>query len=152
MNSSRNNRSPSNQPPGNQPSSNEPRGDQWLAEVNFNDAGLVAAIAQDHVSGRLLMMAWMNEEALRETVSTGLATYWSRSRKTLWRKGERSGHVQHVKSIQLDCDGDVLVLGVEQVGGIACHTGRESCFFRTLTAGGWQETEAVLKAPEEIYK
>ena len=147
MNSSRNNRSPSNQP-----SSNEPGGDQWLAEVSFNDDGLVAAIAQDHVSGRLLMMAWMNEEALRETVSTGLATYWSRSRKTLWRKGERSGFVQHVKSIQLDCDGDVLVLGVEQEGGVACHTGRESCFFRTLTADGWQETEAVLKAPEEIYK
>lgn len=131
---------------------NWPNDSNWLTEVRFNDDGLVPAIAQDHQSGRLLMMAWMNEEALRETVSTGLATYWSRSRQSLWRKGESSGFVQHVKSIQLDCDADVLVLHIEQEGGIACHTGRASCFFRTLTAAGWQETEAVLKAPEEIYK
>ena len=98
------------------------------------------------------MMAWMSKDALKETVSTLQATYYSRSRKTLWRKGEESGHVQLVKSVQLDCDGDVLVLTVEQTGGIACHTGRYSCFFRTLTDEGWQISDPILKDPEEIYK
>lgn len=125
--------------------------DNWLTEVNFNADGLIAAVAQDHASGQLLMMAWMSEQALRETVRTMRATYHSRSRDALWRKGEQSGHVQHVKSIELDCDGDVLVLKVEQEGGIACHTGRRSCFFRTLAEEGWRETEPVLKDPKEIY-
>lgn len=123
----------------------------WLTAVNFNDEGLVAAVAQDHVSGRILMMAWMSEASLRETVTSRRACYHSRSRGALWRKGEKSGHVQHVRSIQLDCDGDVLVLNVEQEGGIACHTGHRSCFFRTLEGEDWLETEPVIKQPTEIY-
>ena len=123
----------------------------WVDEVSFNEAGLIPVIAQDFASHRVLMVAWMNKTALFETVRTGLATYWSRSRDQLWRKGESSGHEQAVKSLQLDCDGDVLTLVVEQKGNIACHTGRNSCFFRVLTKDGWQISEPVLKDPKEIY-
>ena len=123
----------------------------WIDEVSFDDAGLIPVIAQDFESQRVLMVAWMDKNALLETVKTGLATYWSRSRGQLWRKGESSGHEQVVKSVQLDCDGDVLTLTVEQKGDIACHTGRNSCFFRVLTKDGWQISEPVLKDPKEIY-
>jgi phosphoribosyl-AMP cyclohydrolase len=123
----------------------------WIDEVSFDDAGLIPVIAQDFESQRVLMVAWMNKNALLETVKTGLATYWSRSRSQLWRKGESSGHKQVVKSVQLDCDGDVLTLSVEQKGNIACHTGRNSCFFRVLTKKGWELSEPVLKDPKEIY-
>ena len=123
----------------------------WIDEVRFDDDGLIPVIAQDFESHRILMVAWMNKTALLETVDTGLATYWSRSRNKLWRKGESSGHEQAVKSVQLDCDGDVLALSVEQKRKIACHTGRNSCFFRVLTQEGWQLSEPVLKDPKEIY-
>ena len=124
----------------------------WLNKVNWAEDGLVTAIAQDASTGRVLMVAWMNREALKQTWQKNEAVYWSRSRKKLWHKGEESGHVQKVKSIRLDCDGDVIHLLVEQQGGIACHTGRESCFYRLLEKGKWVETDAVLKSPEEIYK
>lgn len=124
----------------------------WLNKVNWADDGLVPAIAQDMSNGRVLMVAWMNREALKRTVQSGEAVYWSRSRKKLWRKGEESGHVQRVKEVLLDCDGDVVLLLVEQEGGIACHTGRASCFFNRLQDGQWIEVDAVLKAPEDIYK
>jgi len=123
----------------------------WLSQVNFDDQGLVPVLAQDKDSGRVLMMAWMNRRALTETVTTGTAVYWSRSRNTLWRKGEQSGHIQRVHEVQLDCDGDVLILKVSQEGGIACHTGRQSCFFRTLDSGEWKAVDPVLKDPREIY-
>ena len=129
----------------------ETDGINWLDQVQWDAAGLVPAIAQDHASGRVLMVAWMNREALEETARTGRAVYWSRSRGRLWRKGEESGHVQHVKALRLDCDGDVVLLTVEQVGGIACHTGRERCFFRELRDGRWQDTDPVLKDPDQIY-
>ena len=124
----------------------------WLNKINWADDGLVPAIAQDITNGRVLMVAWMDREALKRTVQSGEAVYWSRSRKKLWRKGEESGHVQRVKEILLDCDGDVVLLLVEQNGGIACHTGRASCFFNRLQNGQWIEVDAVLKAPEDIYK
>jgi phosphoribosyl-AMP cyclohydrolase len=124
----------------------------WLDEVHWDANGLLPAIAQDAASGRILMMAWMNREALALTVDEGHAVYWSRSRSRLWRKGESSGHRQQVREIQLDCDGDVIVLQVEQAGGIACHTGRQSCFFRVLKDGHWQVAEPVLKEPDEIYR
>ncbi len=128
----------------------------WIDEVAFNDDGLIPAIAQDWQSGRILMVAWMNREALRETVETDRAVYWSRSRARLWRKGEESGNTQRVHAVRLDCDGDVILLTVEQQGGIACHTGRESCFFRELTdesgVPAWKVTDAVLKDPEMLYK
>tara|TARA_Y100000052_G_scaffold27041_1_gene33450 strand:- start:4584 stop:4991 length:408 start_codon:yes stop_codon:yes gene_type:complete len=124
---------------------------QWLDQVKWNDAGLVAAIAQDVHSGRVLMMAWMNREALELTVSEQRAVYWSRSRNALWRKGESSGHTQTLHDIALDCDGDAILMQVEQIGGIACHTGRQSCFYRSLKEAQWQTQEAVLKNPEEIY-
>lgn len=128
----------------------------WLDQVTFDHDGLIPAIAQDAQSARILMVAWMNREALAETASTGIAVYWSRSRQRLWRKGEESGHTQKVKSIRLDCDADVILLEVEQVGGIACHTGRESCFYQTLqdSAQGpvWVSVDPVLKDPETIYK
>lgn len=124
---------------------------QWLDQVKWNDAGLVAAIAQDVHSGRVLMMAWMNREALELTVSEQRAVYWSRSRNALWRKGESSGHTQTLHDIALDCDGDAILMQVEQIGGIACHTGRQSCFYRSLKDAQWQTQEAVLKNPEEIY-
>ncbi|MEX0941912.1 MAG: phosphoribosyl-AMP cyclohydrolase [Pseudomonadales bacterium] len=123
----------------------------WLDEIKFDASGVIPAIAQDAESGRVLMVAWMNRDALEETVKTGTAVYWSRSRSQLWHKGEQSGHIQQVKELQLDCDGDVLVLKVAQTGGIACHTGRESCFFRTLENGKWVTVEPVLKSPDEIY-
>jgi phosphoribosyl-AMP cyclohydrolase len=124
----------------------------WLNKVNWSADGLIPAIAQDAASGRVLMVAWMNREALKRTAESGEAVYWSRSRKKLWHKGEESGHIQKVKEIRLDCDNDVVLLQVEQLGGIACHTGRASCFFSKLENGQWVETDPVLKAPEEIYK
>lgn len=123
----------------------------YLDEVSWNDHGLIAVVAQDHASGRVLTVAWMNREALQETVQSGRAVYWSRSRNKLWRKGEESGHVQKVRELRLDCDADALLLRVEQVGGIACHTGRESCFFRKLENGRWVATDPVLKDPSLIY-
>lgn len=124
----------------------------WLDDITFNDDGLVAAIALDAIKGDVLMMAWMNQTSLLETVETGYATYWSRSRGKLWRKGESSGHTQVVKELRLDCDGDVITLLVEQQGGIACHTGRRSCFYRKLQDGEWQTVEPVIIPPEEIYQ
>lgn len=124
----------------------------WLDEVNWNSEGLVPAVAQDSGTGRLLMLAWMNRDALRSTVDTGRAVYWSRSRKKLWRKGEQSGHFQVVKELRLDCDNDTVLLRVEQVGGIACHTGRVSCFFQRLEDGAWKAVEAPVKDPGEIYR
>lgn len=124
----------------------------WLDRVSWTEDGLVAAIAQDAASGRVLMVAWMNRDALVQTWQKGEAVYWSRSRKKLWHKGEESGHIQKVKDIRLDCDGDAILLQIEQQGGIACHTGRESCFFSRLEQGRWVEVDAVLKSPDEIYK
>jgi phosphoribosyl-AMP cyclohydrolase len=124
----------------------------WLDEVNFDPQGLVPAIAQDAASGKVLMVAWMNREALQQTARDGEAVYWSRSRGRLWRKGEESGHIQSVREIRLDCDGDVILLAVEQVGGIACHTGRERCFFRKLADGRWETIDPVLRDPAEIYR
>lgn len=126
--------------------------DAWLQQVAFGADGLIPAIAQEAETGRILMVAWMNREALLETVQSGRAVYWSRSRKRLWRKGEQSGHAQLVKQVRLDCDDDVIVLEVEQVGGIACHTGHARCFFRKLENGVWVETEPVLMNPEQIYE
>lgn len=125
--------------------------ESWLNKVNWTHDGLVPVIAQEAGSGKVLMFAWMDREALKLTAESGQAVYWSRSRKKLWRKGEESGHVQHVKEIRLDCDEDVILLTVEQVGGIACHTGRHSCFFQKLEGSKWQTDEPVLKNPEEIY-
>ena len=124
----------------------------WLDEIRWTDEGLVAAIAQDAESGTILMFAWMNRESLALTVSEGYAVYWSRSRNKLWRKGEESGHRQKVAGIYLDCDEDVILLMVEQIGGIACHTGRESCFYRQLLDGKWLIVKPVLKNPKTIYK
>ena len=126
--------------------------DAWLNKVNWSADGLVPAIAQDATTGRVLMVAWMNRDALKQTVISGEAIYWSRSRKKLWHKGEESGHTQRVQEIRLDCDSDVILLQIEQHGGIACHTGRESCFFSKLENGVWVETDAILKSSDEIYK
>ena len=127
----------------------------WLTAVNFNADGLIPAIAQDYVSGRILMMAWMNAESLQLTAQTQTAVYFSRSRAKLWHKGESSGHTQRVHDIRLDCDADVIVLSVTQAGGIACHTGRESCFYQRLDLSGqtpeWHTVDKVLKDPAEIY-
>jgi phosphoribosyl-AMP cyclohydrolase len=123
----------------------------FLDEVPWNEHELVAAVAQDAKSGKVLTVAWMNRAALAQTVERGEAVYWSRSRKKLWRKGEESGHAQRVREIRLDCDADAVLLLVEQVGGIACHTGRERCFFRKLENGRWVETDPVLKDPSLIY-
>lgn len=123
----------------------------WLDEVRWNGDGLIPVIAQETGTGVILMVAWMNEEALRLTVEEGQAVYWSRSRKKLWRKGEESGHRQRVIEIRLDCDEDVILLEVEQVGGMACHTGRHHCFFRTLRNGRWEVTDPVIKDPQSIY-
>ncbi|MEZ5604411.1 MAG: phosphoribosyl-AMP cyclohydrolase [Burkholderiaceae bacterium] len=134
-------------------STGNPRGDSaWMDEVRFDADGLVPAIAQEASTDRILMVAWMNREALAETAATGRAVYWSRSRGRLWRKGEESGHVQSVRELRLDCDGDVVLLKVEQVGGIACHTGRHSCFFRRLEDKRWVVVDPVLKDPESIYR
>ncbi len=123
----------------------------WLDAVKWDANGLVPAIAQDAATGDILMVAWMNREALEETARTLRGVYFSRSRRRLWRKGEESGHVQNVAEIRLDCDNDVVLLRVEQVGGIACHTGRRSCFFQKFENGAWVTTEPVLKNPGEIY-
>ena len=123
----------------------------WLDEVPWNGDGLIAAVAQDATSGRVLTVAWMNREALEQTAAKREAVYWSRSRRKLWRKGEESGHVQKVRELRLDCDSDAILLQVEQVGGIACHTGRESCFYRKLENGSWVTTDPVLKDPAAIY-
>jgi len=126
--------------------------DGWLNKINWAQDGLVPAVAQEAGSGRVLTVAWMNREALGKTVESGEAHYWSRSRRKLWRKGGESGHVQKVKSVRLDCDEDVILLEVEQVGGIACHTGRHSCFFQRLDGARWVVTDPVLRDPREIYK
>lgn len=123
----------------------------FLDDITWNEDGLLPAVAQDADTGRILMVAWMNRESLSLTAQEQRAVYWSRSRRKLWRKGEESGHVQKVKEIRLDCDGDVIVLQVEQLGGIACHTGRESCFYRVLKDGRWHTVDPVLKDPGEIY-
>jgi len=123
----------------------------WLDQITWNDQGLVPAIAQDKTTNEILMVAWMNREALGLTLAEGRAVYWSRSRKKLWRKGEESGHVQTVSEIRLDCDDDVIILKIEQLGGIACHTGRRSCFFKKLKDGQWTAVEPVLKDPKSIY-
>lgn len=125
--------------------------DALLAPVKWNEQGLVPAIAQDWQTGQVLMVAWMNKQALQRTVQRGEAVYWSRSRQKLWHKGESSGHQQRVKEIRLDCDSDVILLKVEQLGGIACHTGRNSCFYRQWRDGQWQSVEPVLKDPSTIY-
>lgn len=129
--------------------------ENWLKQVHFDAQGLIPAIAQDHQTGKILMVAWMNAAALAETVATQRAVYWSRSRQKLWRKGEESGHFQSIKDIRLDCDADVILLSVDQHGDIACHTGRQSCFFSRLDTSGdhplWVITEPVLKDPDSIY-
>jgi phosphoribosyl-AMP cyclohydrolase len=130
--------------------------DRWLNKVKWDEHGLVPVIAQEVRTNDVLMFAWMNREALSKTVELGEAVYWSRSRKKLWHKGEESGHIQKVHEVRLDCDEDVVLLKVEQTGGIACHTGRHSCFFQkfegTARSGDWQTVEPVLKDPESIYK
>ena len=127
----------------------------FLDDIKWTDDGLVPAIAEDHKTGRTLMMAWMNRESLTLSAQTGKAVYWSRSRQKLWRKGESSGHEQILHELRLDCDADVIILKVEQKGGIACHTGRESCFYRVLTPSddsfSWETVDPVLKDPKEIY-
>ncbi len=123
----------------------------WLDQIRWTPDGLVPAIVQDEAGGKVLMFAWMNREALAETARSGQAVFWSRSRGRLWRKGEQSGHVQRVREIRLDCDTDCILLRVEQVGGIACHTGRESCFFSRLEGEEWRAVEPVLRDPADIY-
>lgn len=123
----------------------------YLDDITWNSDGLVPAIAQDAATGRVLMVAWMNAEALQLSVDERRAVYWSRSRKKLWRKGEESGHVQQIKELRLDCDSDVIVMQIEQLGGIACHTGRESCFYRVLENGAWKSVDSVIKDPKDIY-
>jgi len=124
----------------------------WLDEINWDQDGLVPVIAQEHDTGKVLMFAWMNREALALTNETKQAVYWSRSRKRLWRKGEESGHTQKVYEIRLDCDEDVVLIRVEQIGGIACHTGRHSCLFKKLEDDVWTIDEPLIKNPEDIYK
>lgn len=124
----------------------------WLDEVHWDADGLVPVIAQEYDTGDVVMFAWMNREALQLSQDTGQAVYWSRSRSRLWRKGEESGHVQKIHEIRLDCDEDVILLKIEQVGGIACHTGRHSCFFKKLENGNWLVDRPVIKNPEDIYK
>lgn len=124
----------------------------WLEQIKWTEDGLVPAIAQDYKTGEVLMMAWMNRDSLTLTVEEKRAIYWSRSRQSLWRKGESSGHVQQLHDIRLDCDADVILLKVEQLGDIACHTGRRSCFYQQLNGTEWQAVEPVLKDPDDIYK
>jgi phosphoribosyl-AMP cyclohydrolase len=126
--------------------------DNWLNKVNWSNDGLVPVVTQEASSNSVLMVAWMDRDALKLTVETGKAVYWSRSRKRLWRKGEESGHIQKVKEIYLDCDKDVLLLTVEQVGGIACHTGRHNCFFNKLENEQWVVIASEIKDPQEIYR
>lgn len=123
----------------------------WLNKVKWNDAGLVPVIAQEAQTGKVLMFAWMNRAALERTAASGEAVYWSRSRRKLWHKGEESGHVQKVRELRLDCDDDVILLTVEQVGGIACHTGRHNCFFQKFADGKWVVVDPVVKDPKDIY-
>ena len=123
----------------------------WLDKVKWDNDGLVPAIAQDHATGRILMMAWMDREALELTAKEQRAIYYSRSRQKLWRKGESSGHVQKLHELRLDCDSDVIVMQVEQIGGIACHTGRESCFYKVYDNNDWVDVDPVLKDPSDIY-
>ena len=124
----------------------------WLKEIKWNEDRLVAVIVQDYISLKVLMLAWANEEAIREAISTGRSCFWSRSRRKLWRKGEESGHFQNIKGVFLDCDGDALLLLVEQIGDIACHTGRNSCFFRKLERKStWLDDEVILKSSNDIY-
>ena len=125
---------------------------EWLNEVPWDKDGLVPVITQDFSTGRVLTLAWMNRDALTLAAEKGDAVYWSRSRRKLWRKGEESGHTQKIREIRLDCDSDAILLRVDQTGGIACHTGRESCFFRKLENGRWVATDPVLKDPADIYK
>ncbi len=125
--------------------------ENWLNKINWSNEGLVPVIAQDAATGRVLMVAWMNRESLEMSAKSGVAVYWSRSRKKLWRKGEESGHTQKIVEMRLDCDGDVILLQVEQAGGIACHTGRESCFYQKLENSHWVVTDEVIKSPDEIY-
>ena len=122
-----------------------------LQEINWNEQGLIPAIAQDWQTGEVLMLAWMNSDALQLTINEGRAIYWSRSRHALWRKGEVSGHIQHLKELRIDCDADTVLMKVEQIGGIACHTGRRGCFYQRLEEGVWRVTEDVVKQPEDIY-
>ena len=124
----------------------------WLDQIKWNEAGLVPAIAQDAETGVNLMVAWMNRDALQETVETSRAVYWSRSRKKIWRKGEESGHQQIVSEVRLDCDADVVLMKVDQKSDIACHTGRQSCFYRVFADGEWKAVDPVLKNPKDIYK
>jgi phosphoribosyl-AMP cyclohydrolase len=124
----------------------------YLDDIHFDQNGLVTAVAQDARTGQVLMVAWMNRESVRLSVETGFATYWSRSRQKLWKKGEESGHLQKLIALSLDCDGDTLLLKVEQIGGIACHTGRESCFFSRLDGDAWRIDTPVLKDPSTMYK
>jgi len=124
----------------------------YLDDIAWNSDGLVPAIAQDAATGRILMMAWMNPQALQLSVEEKRAVYWSRSRQKLWRKGGESGHVQQIKELRLDCDNDVIVLQIEQLGGIACHTGRESCFYRVLEGDQWQAVDPVIRDPKDIYR
>ena len=123
----------------------------WLSALKWDAQGMIPAIAQDATTGRVVMFAFMNRESLQETLNCGNAVYWSRSRQRLWRKGEESGHYQRIRSIRTDCDGDVLLLTIEQEGGIACHTGRESCFFHQLEGSAWVAVDPVLKDPKDIY-
>ena len=122
-----------------------------VEQIKWNEQGLVPAIAQDWESGDILMLAWMNRDALQLTIDEGRAIYWSRSRQALWRKGEDSGHVQQLKELRIDCDADTVLMKVEQIGGIACHTGRRNCFFQRLENGNWQITDDVVKSPDDIY-
>ena len=124
----------------------------WLDDLKWDSDGLIPAIAQDRVSGEVLMLAWMNRDALRLSSEQGRAVYWSRSRQKLWFKGEESGHVQPISEIRVDCDADVILLQIEQIGGIACHTGRRRCFFRVLQDGEWKIDEEIIKNPDEIYR
>ena len=121
-------------------------------QLKWNEQGLVPAIAQDWQTGEVLMLAWMNQQALELTAQEGRAVYWSRSRQAIWRKGEESGHMQELKELRIDCDADTVLMKVEQVGGIACHTGRRSCFYQKLDGATWRTTDEVVKAPEDIYR
>lgn len=126
--------------------------ESWLNKINWPEDGIIPAVTQEAETGRLLMLGWMNHASLKKTLETGEAVYWSRARKKLWRKGEESGHVQKIAEIRLDCDNDAILLVVEQTGGIACHTGRHSCFFQKLDDGNWIVVDPVLKEPSEIYR
>jgi phosphoribosyl-AMP cyclohydrolase len=124
----------------------------FVDDILWNSDGLAPAIAQDAKTGKILMVAWMNREALQLTVIENRAIYWSRSRQKIWRKGEESGNVQQLKELRIDCDKDVIMMQVEQVGGIACHTGRVSCFYRVLKDGQWTSIDPVIKNPKELYQ